>query len=46
MLLLGTVQAEASQKAETEVEVTFLRPITPNPEQLPGGAMLEKRMRL
>lgn len=38
MLLLGTVQAEASQKAETEVEVTFLRPITPNPEQLPGGS--------
>ncbi|PQD35753.1 hypothetical protein [Enterococcus durans] len=38
MLLLGTVQAEASQQAETEVEVTFLRPITPDPEQLPGGS--------
>ena len=42
MLPMLTVQADASQKAETEVEVTFVRPIKPNPDQLPGGGHVEE----
>ncbi|WP_157072111.1 LPXTG cell wall anchor domain-containing protein [Enterococcus pernyi] len=42
LLPMFAVQADASQKAETEVEVTFVRPIKPNPEQLPGGGHVEE----
>lgn len=36
---LATTQmdVEANQQSETEVDVTFVRPITPNPDNLPGG---------
>lgn len=36
-LATAQVEVEANQKSETDVDVTFVRPITPNPDNLPGG---------
>lgn len=41
-LATAQIEVEADERSETEIGITFVRPITPNPDNLPGGMNSEE----